>query len=316
MLLRSIVDVRPSLQFSQQVNELCVVEFLVQGFIFVIGQLQALHVLQWNGQIIVIPGIIDAPKDLIWHADLGEDQEQSLSSFKNPFHVGIICQTLTKRQRPIEELALLSTQLRHHKSSSDFRIDAVVSPPELLERGVGCDEGRAAITVNVGVQSYLTSSERDLGKTARAHRLEAANKDPCVTRGRTQGKRCLAGRLCWARCLSETETSCSTCAVGKGCCGSVRRGNGMERSAMWSAKQPGDADAVRWSVATVSKGSWRRSMSRGAQKARKNKAAKRFMAEGKDDGRGLTVKDLDPYPPGRTTCWEQHVMERLPGSPR
>lgn len=50
--------------------------------------------------------------------------------------------------------------------------------------------------------------------------------------------------------------------------------------------------------------------------SKEEQSSKRCMAEGKDDGRGLTVKDLDPYSPGRTTCWEQHVMERLPGSPR
>jgi hypothetical protein len=44
-----------SLQFPQQVDKLHVVELFVESLIFVVRELQTLHILQRNWQIVIVP---------------------------------------------------------------------------------------------------------------------------------------------------------------------------------------------------------------------------------------------------------------------
>lgn len=190
-LLRTVVDVRSTLQLTEQVNELHIVKHLVKRLILIIGQLQARYILQRHGQVVIVPRVVDAPKDLVRHANLRQDHEQTLRPLENPFHVSVIGQALSKRQRAVEETALLAAQLRHDESPGDFGLDAIVRPPEPLERGVWCDEGVAAVAVDVGIEGDLAGRGRDLGDSACAH----SSRRTLVSQARcTEGKRCPAGR--------------------------------------------------------------------------------------------------------------------------
>lgn len=108
MLLAPIVDVRSLLQLAQEIHKLHVVELLVQRFVLLIRQLQTLYVLQGYRQVIVIPRIVDAPKDLVRYSDLGQNQEEPFRSFEYPFHVGIVGQPFSKSEWPVEEPAFFT----------------------------------------------------------------------------------------------------------------------------------------------------------------------------------------------------------------
>jgi hypothetical protein len=88
-----------------------VVELLVERFIPVIREFQALHILQRDRQVIIVPRVVNASKYLIWHSNLGEDHEQPLCPLEDPFHVGVISQTLPERKRSIKKPTLFSAQL-------------------------------------------------------------------------------------------------------------------------------------------------------------------------------------------------------------
>jgi len=140
-----------------------------------------LYILQRYGKVIVVPRVIDATKNLVRHADLGQDQEEPLCSFEDPLHISIVGQPFSKCEWPVEEPAFFASQLGHHECSRDFRIDAIVRPPELFQRSMGRDERMTSIAVDVCVESNLTSCGRDLGDSARAHDPKRTGKTPCVT---------------------------------------------------------------------------------------------------------------------------------------
>jgi hypothetical protein len=85
-----------------------VVKLLVERLILIVRELQTLHILQRNWQIIVIPRVVYASKDLIWHANLGEDHEQPLCPLEDPFHVSVIGQTLPESERSVKKPTLFS----------------------------------------------------------------------------------------------------------------------------------------------------------------------------------------------------------------
>ena len=132
MLLAPVVNVCPPLQLAQEVHELHVVKLFVKRFVLLVRQLQTLYVLQRYGQVIVVPRVINATEDLVRHADLGQNQEESPCSLEDPFHISIVGQTFSKSEWPVEKPALLASQLGNYKGPRDFRIDAIVSPPELF----------------------------------------------------------------------------------------------------------------------------------------------------------------------------------------
>jgi hypothetical protein len=98
----------PSLQFTQQVDELHVVELLVESLIFVVREFQTLHTLQRNWQIIIVPRIVYASEYLIWYSNFSENHEQPLRSLEDPFHVSVISQTLPERKWSVKKSTLFS----------------------------------------------------------------------------------------------------------------------------------------------------------------------------------------------------------------
>ena len=181
VLLGSVVDVRAPLQLAQEIHELHVVELFVQRYVLLVRQLQTVYVYQRYRQVIVVPRIINTTKNLVGHADLGQDQEKPFRSFEDPFHVSVVSQAFTECEWPVEKPTFFASQLRHDEGPRDFRIDAIVSPPELFERSMGRDERVPSITVDVGIQSDLTSGRHNLGDSTRAHDLKRIGKSPCVT---------------------------------------------------------------------------------------------------------------------------------------
>jgi hypothetical protein len=157
-----------------------VVKLFVKLLVLLVGQLQTLYVLERYGQVIVVPRIVDATKNLIRHADLGQDQEEPFRSFEDPFHVSVVGQPFSKSEWPVEKPALFAPQLRDNKGPRDFRLNAFVSPPELFQRGMGRDKRMTPVAVDVCIEGNLTSRGSDLGECARAHDLERAGKTPAL----------------------------------------------------------------------------------------------------------------------------------------
>jgi len=86
-----------------------VVELLVERLILIVCEIQTLHIFHRNWQIIVIPRVVYASKDLIRHSNIGENHEQPLRPLEDPFHVSVIGQTLAERKRPVKKSTLFST---------------------------------------------------------------------------------------------------------------------------------------------------------------------------------------------------------------
>jgi len=139
MLVGPVVEVITSLQGPKQIHKLKFIEPLVYIRVVVKRELKLVNVVPGDGQVFILPRVIDDSQYAFWYTDFGKDQEQSLGSFQYPLHVCVIGESLTEGERLVQITSFLASQLRYNEPSCDFSVDLVVCPPELFQRCVWRD---------------------------------------------------------------------------------------------------------------------------------------------------------------------------------
>lgn len=150
LLIVGVVDVQARTQDAQQKGELGLVEAGVGLVVPSVGQCQLLDVVHGQGEVVIIPALLNHGEDPVCFSNVDQDEEQAPRLLQDPFQVGVVGQ-VPKADGAAEPLTLPRLQARGDKVLVHLLVDALLGPPNLLQLVVGGDEGVAAIAVDEGV---------------------------------------------------------------------------------------------------------------------------------------------------------------------
>jgi hypothetical protein len=87
-----------SLKRFEEIVKLSLIKLSFDFLVFDCCQCQALHMLQGNGKVMIVPRVVDDAEDLVWDLKLGEDQKDlfGLCYLSIPNR----CRPSDRRQRP------------------------------------------------------------------------------------------------------------------------------------------------------------------------------------------------------------------------
>jgi len=139
------------LQFPQQKGKLGRVETSVGVIVASIRERELLNVEHFQGEIMVVPGLVDDGEDPVCFANLGQDQKQPPGFFQDPLHVRVIAQ-VTESNRLCEPFSVPGLQARGDKVGGHLLVDAFICPPYLLQGGMWGDQGMPRVAVDEGVE--------------------------------------------------------------------------------------------------------------------------------------------------------------------
>ena len=153
LLVGGIVDVHARAQNAEQERELCLVEASIGLVVSAIGQGQLVDVIHGQGEVIVVPALLDDGEDAVGLANLDQDEEQATGFLQDPFQVGVVCQ-VSEAHGAVEPLALPRLQAGGDKIVVDLLVDTLLGPPDLLQLVVRGDERVAAVAVDEGIEGH------------------------------------------------------------------------------------------------------------------------------------------------------------------
>lgn len=151
LLVGGIVDVHAGAQNAKEEGELGLVEAGIRLVIPTVGQSQLLDVIHGQGEVVVVPALLDHGEDAVCLSNFYQNEEQAACLLQNPFQVGVVGQ-VSKADGAVEPLTLAWLQASGNKVLVDSLVDAFLSPPDLLQLVVGGDERVAAVAVDEGIE--------------------------------------------------------------------------------------------------------------------------------------------------------------------
>ena len=133
---------RALLQSAQEERELNRVELAGNPLILVrVGrQTNGANLGQRDGEIIIIPSLVNNVENFIGHSSLDQNKEEPLGPFQNPIEIGVVRQVPTKVYLSKQSGSIVGSNLCVDKVLGDFVLDAFVGPPYLLNDMLGRDE--------------------------------------------------------------------------------------------------------------------------------------------------------------------------------
>ena len=98
----AVVDMSARLKLVYEEIELFAVELFVQCLGLSTEKIQLPQAILGQGKVIISERSICSLEDLLWNADLVEDEEDAWTLFEDPIEVGIVGQAIPKRQYAME----------------------------------------------------------------------------------------------------------------------------------------------------------------------------------------------------------------------